>query len=97
MKDYIKEFTREFIAVSDRETSITFVSMLVASYAWIVSERLMIGFAVGIAMHAIQMIAYEILARRFGWQHLGLAEAFYTHVLPRARHLASLFSPRQRA
>lgn len=94
MKDYIKEFSRDFVASWDRETTLIFTSMLVASYAWIVTERLFLGLAVGIAMHAIEVIAYEILAARFSWKHLGLANTFYTHVLPHLRHL---FSPRQRA
>ncbi|OGG60825.1 hypothetical protein A2765_01820 [Candidatus Kaiserbacteria bacterium RIFCSPHIGHO2_01_FULL_56_24] len=97
MKDYIKEFSRDFVASWDRETTLIFASMLVASYAWIVTERIFLGMAVGIAMHAIEVTAYEILAARFSWKRLSIADAFRTHVLPRITYLASLFSSRQRA
>jgi|GEM_PF-4476252 len=90
----MKEFTRSFLTTSDRETALTFVSLLAAAYAWIITENLFIGIAVGIAMHAIQVIAYEYLATRYDWKRLEIADAFRAHVLP---SLLRIISKMQRA
>jgi hypothetical protein len=90
----MSKFSKEFLAASDRETVITFVSLLAASYAWIVAEELFLGIAIGIAMHAIQVAAYEYLAARNGWKRLHVADAFRAHVLP---HLLRIISKAQRA
>jgi len=78
----------------NRETTLAFVSMMVASYAWIVMEKFLVAVAIGIAMHAIQVLVYEFLARRFGWEQLEIAQAFHKHVFPR---FVRLFSKTQRA
>src|SRR3989344_2421248 len=77
----------------NRETTLAFVSMMVASYAWIVMEKFLVAVAIGIAMHAIQVLVYEFLARRFGWEQLEIAQAFHKHVFPR---FVRLFSKTQR-
>lgn len=85
----MKEFAQEFLNASDRETALTFVSLLAAAYAWIVAEELFLGIAMGIAMHAIQVIAYEYLAERKGWKSLEVTNAFRAYVLPRLRQVLS--------
>jgi hypothetical protein len=90
----MKEFAQDFFNASDRETAITFVSLLAAAYAWIVAEELFLGIGMGLAMHAIQVTAYEYLAQRFGWKRLEVAIAFRKHILPRLLELRSM---RQRA
>lgn len=91
---HMSKFSKEFLAASDRETILTFVSLLAASYAWIVAEELFLGIAMGIAMHAIQVAAYEYLAQRHDWKRLIIADAFRAHVLP---HLLRVISKVQRA
>ena len=83
----LKEFAQEFLNASDRETALTFVSLLAAAYAWIVAEELFLGIAMGLAMHAIQVVAYEYLAERKGWKSLEVTKAFRTHALPRFRYI----------
>ena len=67
----------------NRDTTLVFMSMLVASYAWIATERLFIGIPVGIAMHALTTLVYEALAYRFGWRHLSYVEDFVLPFLAR--------------
>lgn len=90
----MKEFAQDFLSASDRETALTFVSLLAAAYAWIVAEELFLGIAMGIAMHAILVSGYEYLAIRNGWKSLEVTKAFYAHVLP---HLRQLLARIQRA
>lgn len=85
---------KELFQTWDRETTLTFVSMIVAAYAWIITEKLLIGIAVGISMHALLVIAYELCAARFSWPSLSIADFFYTEVRPR---VLGLFSKTQRA
>lgn len=85
----MKEFAQDFLKVSDRETALTFASLVVAAYAWIITEKLFIGIITGIAMHAIQIIAYEYLAARYGWKSLDVTRAFRTHLLPRLQYVLS--------
>ncbi|OHB20131.1 MAG: hypothetical protein A2854_04940 [Parcubacteria group bacterium RIFCSPHIGHO2_01_FULL_56_18] len=85
----MKAFAQNFFETWDRETTLTFVSLVVASYAWIVAEELFLGIAMGIAMHAIQVVAYEFLAARFGWTNLDIADFARTHALPRIMHFVS--------
>lgn len=90
----MKEFAKNFLETSDRETALTFVSLLAASYAWITTEELLLGIAVGIAMHAMQVVAYEYLATRYKWKRLEIADMFRAEVLP---HLMRLRSKTQNA
>lgn len=90
----MKGFITNFFESWDRETSLTFVSLIVAAYAWIVAEEIVLGIAMGIAMHAIQVSAYEYLAARYGWKRLAIADAFRAHVLP---SLLRIISKAQRA
>lgn len=90
----MSKFSKDFLAASDRETILTFVSLLAAAYAWIVAEELFLGVAMGLAMHAILVGAYEYLAARKKWKSLEVTHAFRTHVLP---HLRQLLARVQRA
>lgn len=90
----MSKFSKDFLAASDRETLITFVSLIAAAYAWIVAEELFLGVAMGLAMHAIQVVAYEYVALRKGWKGLEVTRAFRTHVLP---HLRQVLARVQRA
>lgn len=90
----MKEFAQDFLSASDRETALTFVSLLAAAYAWIVAEELFLGIAMGLAMHAIQVTAYEYLARRNGWKGLEVTKAFCAYALP---HLRQILAKVQRA
>ena len=88
------EYMKEQFRTWDRETSLTFISMIVAAYAFVVMEKPLVGIAMGIAMHAIQVAAYEFVAPRFGWKPLEITIAFNRHVAP---HLARVISRFQRA
>lgn len=85
----MKKFINEVFASSDRETALMFVSLLAAAYAWIIAEELFLGIAMGIAMHAMQVAAYEFLAARNKWKSLSTAKAFRTHILPRLEYVLS--------
>lgn len=85
----MKAFIKSFLESWDRETTLTFVSLVVASYAWITSEKLIVAAAVGIAMHAIQVVAYEYLAMSFNWKRLEIADFARTHVPSRLLRLLS--------
>ncbi len=86
---YMKAFITSFIEASDRETALSLVSMIVASYAWIITEKLPVGIAVGIAMHALLVIGYEALANRFSWPPLTYATAFRARALPYIQRITS--------
>jgi hypothetical protein len=90
----MKAFAQNFFETWDRETSLTFASLIVAAYAWIVAEEIVLGIAMGIAMHAIQVSAYEYLAARNDWKRLAIADAFRAHILP---SLLRIISKAQRA
>lgn len=83
----MKEFANDFLSASDRETALTFVSLIVAAYGVVVIENLAIAIAMGIAMHAIQVVAYEYLAERKGWKSLEATHAFRTYALPYLRQI----------
>lgn len=85
----MKTFIAESFASSDRETILTFVSLLAAAYAWIIAEELFLGIAMGVAMHAMQVTAYEYLAARYNWKRLATANAFRRHLLPRLHDMLS--------
>lgn len=85
---------KEYFSAWDRETSLMFMSMIVGAYAWVMTERIVIGLAVGLAMYAIEVIAYQALASRFSWHDLEITTAFNTHLAPR---IHTLLSKTQRA
>lgn len=85
---------KEYFSTWDRETSLMFTSMIVGAYAWVMTERIFIGIAVGLAMYAIEVVVYQLLASRFGWRDVESAILFNRHVVPR---FARLFSKTQRA
>lgn len=85
---------KEYFTDWDRDTSLMFMSMLVGAYAWVMTERLMIGIAVGFAMYAIEVVVYQFLASRLSWRNVEAVTWLNQHVIPR---LARLFSRTQRA
>lgn len=85
---------KEYFSTWDRETSLMFMSMVVGAYAWIMTERIFIGIAVGLAMYAIEVVAYQLAASRFLWRDVEAAILFNQHILP---HFSRLFSKALRA
>lgn len=84
----------EKVILWDRETALMFMSMIVASYAWIATERLLIGIAVGIAMETILVSIYQSFAYKFGWQNLTFVDFLQEKFVP---ILIRLFSKTQSA
>ncbi|MFZ2555545.1 MAG: hypothetical protein WAZ27_01060 [Minisyncoccia bacterium] len=85
---------KEYFGTWDRETTLMFMSMVVGAYAWVMTERIFIGVAVGLAMYAIEVIAYQFLASRLGWRDVEAALLFDQHIAPR---ISRLLSKTQRA
>ncbi len=77
----------EYLKDWNRETSILFASMILGSYAWIVSERIFFGTLAGVCTFLMLSALYEATGRFLGLPHLSYVVEFERTYLPRIMRL----------
>ncbi len=69
------------IIVWNRETALTFLSLVIASASWISTEHFLMSVAVGLAAHSLFILMYEVCGHRYGWAPLPVTRTLVRDVV----------------